>query len=111
MDSRQHDSGGMEMRQRTMLFGLIFLSFLLVVTPVARPSTSSFTFTVPGASYTSALGVNKAGSIVGIYQDLNGLHGFLHRGSDFSTGFSTIDVPNAFLTEAQGINDRGDVVG
>ncbi len=100
------------MRQRTMLFGMIFLSLLLVVTPVARPSTSSFTFTVPGAiGYTVALGVNKAGSIVGIYADNTGLHGFLHRGADFSTGFSVIKVPNSFLTEPQGLNDRGDVVG
>ncbi len=106
------NQGGVEMRHRTMLFGLIFLSLLLVVTPVARPSTSSFTFTVPSATYyTAALGVNKAGSIVGIYADNNGLHGFVHRGSDFSTGFSAINVPNSFLTEAQGINDRGDVVG
>lgn len=94
-----------------MALGMIMLGFMLVVTPVARPSASSLTFDYPGAVYTQALGVNKAGSIVGIYQDTTGLHGFLHRGSDFSTGFSAINVPNAFLTEAQGINDRGDVVG
>jgi len=99
------------MKLRTMVIGLIFLSLTLMIIPTAQPSTTSTTFDYPGAAYTQALGVNRSGSIVGIYQDNNGLHGFLHQGSDFSTGFRAIDVPNSFLTEAQGINDRGNIVG
>jgi len=108
------------MRQRTMLFAVIFLSFMLVATPVARPSTrtctstSTFTFDYPGAMETFATGINTAGAVGGYYQDLSGLlHGFVHQGSNFiSTGYTTFDVPGgSLLTEAKGINDAGDIVG
>lgn len=73
------------------------------------PESSTFTqIDVPGASSTSALGINPGGDIVGAYYDSSGSgHGFL-----LSNGaFTTIDVPGATFTSALGINSLGDIVG
>jgi probable HAF family extracellular repeat protein len=62
----------------------------------------------PGATLTTANGINARGDIVGRYDDVNGVtHGFLLRGN----GFSTVDFPGAFLTAPRAINARGDIVG
>ena len=62
----------------------------------------------PGASTTTAAGINARGDIVGAYNDSAGVtHGFLLR----QGSFSTIDYPNASATAARGINARGDIVG
>jgi uncharacterized membrane protein len=70
----------------------------------------------PGASYTTADGINPKGDIVGDYSTTvgpcgavpgPGCHGFL-----FSKGtFTNIDVPGALGTTARGINPEGDIVG
>ena len=71
----------------------------------------SFTFTtvdVPAAVNTSAVGINKQGSIVGAYRDTGGkLHGFLDVGGTFST----IDFPDATFTQIISINKSGQIVG
>ena len=71
----------------------------------------SLTFTqidVPGATTTSALGINNRDEIVGIYVNANGAqHGFL-----LDDGvFVQIDFPDAVFTAPTGINDRGQIVG
>jgi uncharacterized membrane protein len=63
----------------------------------------------PGATFTTAVGVNARGEIVGSY--VTGTpatrHGFLLKHG----AYSSIDVPGATFTNARGINSRGDVVG
>jgi uncharacterized membrane protein len=67
---------------------------------------SSFSF--PGAIFTQALGINNAGSIVGLYIDSkNQYHGFLKTGDSFTS----IDVYGASYTDAWKINDSGQIVG
>jgi uncharacterized membrane protein len=63
------------------------------------------TIDFPGASGTSAFGINARGDIVG---DYNGdQHGYL-----LSKGkFTTIDFPGASATAARGINSEGEIVG
>jgi hypothetical protein len=72
--------------------------------------SKSYTFTgidVPGATFTSANGINGRGEVVGHYSDSSGTHGFIY---DKGT-FGTIDAPSATSTSANGINGRGEVVG
>jgi len=74
------------------------------------------TVDVPGASSTTAFGINPEGDIVGDYSTTvgpcadvpdAGCHGFL-----LSKGtFTTIDVPGAFGTTARGISPEGTIVG
>ncbi len=47
------------------------------------------TIDVPGSNYTSAMGINDAGQIVGVFFDSTGDHGFLDTGGVFTT----INVP------------------
>jgi probable HAF family extracellular repeat protein len=62
---------------------------------------------VPGATFTSASGINDAGQIVGSFGIGTSLHGFLDTGGSFTQ----IDVPDATLTDVRGINDAGQIVG
>src|SRR5207302_440744 len=63
---------------------------------------------VPGASQTTAGGINPRGDIVGTYVDSSGhSHGFLLSGGSYTT----LDVPGATFTVAVGVNPRGDIVG
>ena len=98
------------MRQR-MVFGLIFLSFMLAITPVARPSATSFTIDYPGALVTWPLGVNNAGTVVGYYADNAGIHGFVFQGAGSTGRYASVDVPGSIQTEIHGINNRGVTVG
>jgi hypothetical protein len=64
---------------------------------------------VPGASSTTAAGIDDIGQIVGFYT-LAGdsrTHGFLYDGGNYST----IDAPGASNTQALAINADGNVVG
>jgi uncharacterized membrane protein len=77
-------------------------------------SERAFDFTtidVPGATLTSATGINPRGDIVGSYVDVvNGVqrsHGYVLRDG----AFTTIDFPGAAGTEARGINPSGAIVG
>lgn len=84
-----------------------------------RRFDDELTFTqidVPGATDTTASGINERGQIVGVYRDAGGVdcpttgvgcHGFL---LDEGT-FTTVDVPGAVGTQAGGIDRRSEIVG
>jgi hypothetical protein len=64
--------------------------------------------TVPGSHVSIATGINGAGLIVGVYEDLAGvLRGFADNGGTFSN----VDFPGATGTQAIGVNDGGQIVG
>jgi probable HAF family extracellular repeat protein len=67
------------------------------------------TIDVPGSYYTTAYGINNAGTVVGSYNNASGApdHGFLYSGGNFAT----IDVPGAYATQVLGINNAGQIVG
>ena len=80
------------------------------------PPTTAFTFTggvyqiltVPSSTFSLATGINGAGLIVGVYEDLSGvLRGFANNGGTFSN----VDFPGATGTQAIGVNDAGQIVG
>jgi len=62
---------------------------------------------VPGASSTTASGINESGQIVGSYTDSSGSHGFVLDGSTYTA----IDYAGATSSSAGGINDVGQIVG
>ena len=62
--------------------------------------------TAPGASSTSANGINNANDVVGSYYD-GQTHGFLYRNGTYTT----VDAPGATKTVAVGINNAGQIVG
>lgn len=82
-----------------------------VINPYADNAYTSIDYS--GAVLTSAFGINKAGNIVGFYQDANkNLHGFLYKRA--TSSFDSIDYPNPVCTtgtDARGINKRGDIIG
>ena len=63
---------------------------------------------LPGVTFTSAIGINAQGDIVGRYAVGSVGHGYL-----LSDGtYTTIDAPDGFgSTQAQGINEEGQIVG
>ncbi len=64
--------------------------------------------TVPGSTASIATGINGAGLLVGVYEDLGGvLRGFANSGG----AFSNVDFPGATGTQAIGVNDTGQIVG
>ena len=68
---------------------------------------------VPGASATTALGVNDFDEVVGVYSVGSGtgamMHGFTWTPE---RGFRTVDDPHGIgTTTINGVNDRGDLVG
>jgi uncharacterized membrane protein len=76
----------------------------------ASPANAGYTFTsidYPGATSTSAYGINDAGQIVGSYFSGSTGKSFLLT----STGFSSFSYPGASQTTAYGINDAGQIVG
>ena len=83
---------------------------LLIGASSGSSAATIYTFTtidVPGATSTSAYGINDAGQIVGSFNNATGSHGFLKDGATF-TGFN---VPGTTDTDASGINDAGQIVG
>ena len=79
--------------------------------PPRTPAAGTFTpIEVPGATFTTAIGINARGQIVGGFRDARGvIHGFLlDKGV-----FTQIDVaiPGATRTEPTGINAHGQIVG
>jgi hypothetical protein len=92
------------------------LRFVMTVTCLVLGSApfqdqaEGYTFTsidLPGATFTSATGINNGGQIVGNYEDVTGSHGFLDSGGRFTP----IKVPGATDTEVSGINAGGQIVG
>ena len=72
------------------------------------------TFTVldyPGASSTSALGLNNKGLLVGSYTDSVGSHGFVYNVN--TKKYQSVDDPDApaGTTVVNGLNDNGVLVG
>jgi probable HAF family extracellular repeat protein len=63
----------------------------------------------PGATATTARGINDRGQIVGSFHDSRGSHGFLYE----EGVFTSLDVPfpDSFNTAASGINIHGQIVG
>jgi hypothetical protein len=61
----------------------------------------------PGATRTSADGINDSGQIVGSYFDNSTTHSFLKDGANYMP----VDYPGATYTLTTGINDRGEIVG
>ena len=61
---------------------------------------------VPGATASTAFGINARGDIAGI-ATAAGDHGYLLR----KDVFSTFDYPGASRTQPFGMNARGDIVG
>jgi uncharacterized membrane protein len=79
-----------------------------------RPrAPAAWTFTpieVPGATFTTAIGINGRGQIVGGFRDTGGvIHGFLLDKGVFTQ--IDVDIPGATRTEPTGINARGQIVG
>jgi probable HAF family extracellular repeat protein len=95
------------------LFLLFAVAASVAFTRFAHAQYSFTTIDVPGVTGTLAYGINKAGQIVGNYQNTVGSpnHGFLFDGSTFTT----IDYPGAEVgsegTWLYGINDSGVIIG
>jgi serine/threonine protein kinase/tetratricopeptide (TPR) repeat protein len=92
-------------------FVLKLLAAGVLAAPALAGGHSRYVFTsfdVPGSTSTRGVGINNAGTIVGNFNDANGvIHGYvLSAGS-----FTQIDVPGSVLTLADGINDLGTIVG
>src|SRR5262249_20260633 len=89
------------------MLSLALLSLAPGITPVVEAGTfTSFGF--PDAVFTSGLGLNSRGDIVGQYMDsVDVTHGFLLSDGDFTS----IDPPGATETHANQITPRGDIVG
>lgn len=93
---------------RFVACGVLLCGGASVALSTAGRAPGLSTIDVPGASFTSATGINPQGDIVGQYDDEAGRrHGFLL----VDGAFTTIDYPNAVSTGAFGINPQGDIVG
>ncbi len=68
---------------------------------------------VPGASSTTALGVNDRDEVVGVYQLGSGSSAVMHGFSwTPASGFESVDDPNGVgTTTINGLNDQGQLVG
>lgn len=83
-------------------------SFLAAISEAPADSLNYTQIDVPGAYWTSAIGINNSGDVVGdFHYRWSTDHGFLYSGGRFTT----IDFPGATSTEAYGINDSGVIVG
>jgi uncharacterized membrane protein len=89
------------------LIGLVLASGLLAAVPAFADSYVFTTIDVPGATSTTATGVNASGEIVGYYSDASGTHGF----SDVNGSFATLNSPaSSSLTQAWSVNNAGQIV-
>src|ERR1700724_2580911 len=95
--------------RRHLALSLVALGFVLSVTPSAQ-SREEQTFTTidfPGATFSSVIGINSRGEIVGQYNTPGRVHGYLWREGEFAS----IDFPGATFSLSRGITPRGDIVG
>src|SRR5438552_3540488 len=69
---------------------------------------TTHTLDFPGASFTTPLGINDNGTVVGAYDGADGLtHGFI-----FNNGqWATLDYPQASYTALVGITNAGKIIG
>src|SRR5205807_1630691 len=105
---------------KVLLLGVVTMAIAIPGRDVAlgqtgtgsNPLSNPYAFTtidVPGATGTTASGINGTGQIVGTFVDTGGVsHGFLR---DAGGTFYAIDVPGAPSTTASGINSTGQIVG
>jgi uncharacterized membrane protein len=90
---------------------LSLLAFILLAT--AASAFAQFTFTsidFPGATFTTAFGINNHGDIVGSYRIEPPRHALLIKAGQFIPLAPTTILGTNF-SEARDINDRGDIVG
>jgi probable HAF family extracellular repeat protein len=81
---------------------------LLASVPLALAQGTYTQIDAPGSIFTYCSGINRAGTVVGAYNDTSGNpHGFLLTGGVYTT----IDYPGASETGALGLNDEGQIVG
>jgi probable HAF family extracellular repeat protein len=84
------------------------ISLGLVLMAASGQTTGFTSIDFPGATSTTAWGVNDRGDVVGLYSLADKTnHGFLYRGGVLTS----IDFPGATSTETYGINLAGDIVG
>lgn len=94
------------------MFRLLLLTIVCVITSVASFAQAAVSFKFvsidfPGATDTTANGINNSGVIVGSYT----IHGVTHGYKVANGHFTTINCPGAVSTTANGINTAGDIVG
>jgi uncharacterized membrane protein len=88
---------------------LLMVAVLTLVAPAyAQLQFSSLDF--PGASLTTARGINNRGDIVGAYRIVPPRHAYLRRGGQFMP-LAPNSVLGTDLSEARKTNNLGDVVG
>ena len=92
--------------KKSLILLTILVFALTISTAVLAKSLKFEIIDYPGASGTSARGINNRGQIVGSYY-LGKQYGYLLDGDTFTT----IEFPEAQSTEVYGINDRGQIVG
>jgi len=93
----------------TLLLMELFIPFGTALAQSKQPlNFKSVDVAFPGVTFTSALGINAQGDIVGRYAVGSVGHGYL-----LSDGtYTTIDAPDGVgSTQAQGINEEGQIVG
>ena len=91
-------------RVRNAFLCVLFLHFLCVASFAVKYRQ----FDVPGAAYTTILGINSVGEMVGQYYLPNSpATGFLYSNGSFRD----INYPGTTDDAANGINDQGDIVG
>jgi uncharacterized membrane protein len=71
------------------------------------PELTFVSIDYPGAFASRAQGINSEGTIVGLFSDSVGTHGFVLRDGKFAA----LDVPGAASTQARGVNAREEIVG
>jgi hypothetical protein len=89
-----------------------WLCALAVLAAFAATSTSATADPIqyPGSTLTEAIGINNAGTVVGVYTDSSSVgHSFIYS----SGTYTSFDDPSATsgTTQATGINNSGTVVG
>ncbi|HEX3653558.1 MAG TPA: hypothetical protein VHU18_12120 [Rhizomicrobium sp.] len=86
----------------------VFAALALCAAALPANATPYTVIDVPGASNTSATGINTQGVVVGWYGDRDHPHGYI-RAIDGS--FTMFDPDGSVYTAPVGINDKGVVVG
>src|SRR5260370_29637296 len=73
-----------------------------------QPNGSIIAITIPNASSATAVDINPAGDIVGVWVDGTGLHSFLRQ---MNGSITPLDVPNTTYTQPVGITSNREIAG
>ena len=100
------------MKIRSFSILAILVCAIFVAGAFAQTSTSVTyqygNLTFPGATATSANGINNGNVVVGAYTDSSNLfHGYIYSGGNYTA----VNYPGAAQTAVLGINDNSDIVG